>query len=96
MNVVAAALRSGEPAGRLPRLRSRQLDLAHHLGYFEGADRNAPDDIAILGVSNQSQDGDEGKAKPDAKASLVLVSETDLIVNSVNTLGHLVGLEPEA
>ena len=96
MNVVAATLRSGEPAGRLPRLRSRQLQLAHHLGFFEGADRNAPNDIAILGVSNQSQDGDEGKAKRDAKASLVLVSETDLIVNSVNTLGHLVGLEPEA
>ena len=96
MNVVAATLRSGQPAGQLPRLRSRQLDLAHHLGYFRGADPNTPDGIAALAMSNQSHDGDEGKAKREAEASLVLVTETDLIVNSVNTLGHLVGLEPGA
>ena len=96
MNVVAATLRSGEPAGQLPRLRSRQLDLAHHLGYYRGADPNTPNGIAVLAMSNQSQDADEGKAKREAEASLVLVTETDLIVNSVNTLGHLVGLEPGA
>jgi uncharacterized membrane protein YccC len=96
MNLVAATLRSGEPAGRLPRLRSRQLDLAHRLGYFGGADRNASAGIAVLAAPNQSQDGDEDNAKREAESSLVLVTETDLIVNSVDTLGHLVGLEPGA
>jgi hypothetical protein len=43
-----------------------------------------------LGVGNGSL---EGHAQPDSRV-LIVVSETDLLVNAVNTLGHLVGLEP--
>jgi uncharacterized membrane protein YccC len=96
MNVVAETLRSGGPAGRLPLLRSQQLDLAHHLGYFLESPGKGLGDKAAPAASEPAGDGDEGNPYGDAEASLVLVTETDLMVNSVDTLGHLVGLEPMA
>jgi uncharacterized membrane protein YccC len=73
MFAVAHSVRSGAPLGRMPTLRSTQLDLAERLGV-------------------RKRD-DEGGRPLEARA-LILVSETDLLTDSVDTLGHLVGLEP--
>jgi uncharacterized membrane protein YccC len=43
-----------------------------------------------LGVRNR----DERSGRPLEARALILVSETDLLTHSVDTLGHLVGLEP--
>ncbi len=92
--MVAETLRSGRPVGRLPLLRNQQLDLAHHLGYFLESPGKGLDDKATPAASESARDGNEGNSYGHAEASLVLVTETDLMVNSVDTLGHLVGLEP--
>ncbi len=68
MGVVAATLRSGKPAGHLPRLRSRQLDLAHRLGYFVGPDGNGPDGSAAPAMTKQDQDGAEKERKTERRA----------------------------
>ena len=83
MHTVAATLRSGTPAGPLPALRKTQLDLAGQLGYWRAGAR--VEGAAVPAAMTSPADG-------EAEQALVLVTETDLMVNSVDTMGHLLQL----
>ncbi len=76
---VAALLRGGgTPGGTLPPLRDLHAELAA---------LNA--EPAAAGNAEPKETAAEPKLGPEAA---VLVEETDLLVNAVDTLGHLVGL----
>jgi hypothetical protein len=102
MSTVAATLRSGTPVGRLPPLRRAQLDLAGRLGYLPAGAGSAanPDSSATDGGVPAVGPGHAEEGQPprreagdgSAEQALVLVTETDLIVNAVDTLGHLLHL----
>ena len=105
MSEVAKALRSGTRAAPLPRLRQTQLELAGPLGHRLNPDPREPCEAAASVTATAERPGspqksESGQARQWAPGTadgpaLVLVTETDLIVNSVNTLGHLLALKEQ-
>jgi hypothetical protein len=83
LQAIAARLR-GEASPGLPALRQEQLSLAASLGFGPPQARLPKEEKHTQGVLPGTLGG---------PAAVVLAGETDVIVNAVNTLAHLVGLD---
>ena len=67
------------------------LEVVHlRCGHDRVADRDGRVEVVFLAGLPEQRDGVVDRLRGQEQA-LVLASETDFIVNSVNTLGHLVG-----
>ena len=92
LDAVAETVKGSPPAASPPALRAEHVALSAALGLSGRAP--APDTGAgAASAAGHSSGAGRATAVVDPSAA-VLAGETDLLVNSVNTLCHLVGLRP--
>lgn len=91
LTAVAESLRSGSTTSNYPPLRATQVALAETLVARSSDGGGSDSDPGGAGGTPHTQAGGAHLASPD----MVLVTETDLMVNAVDTLAHLAGIKAQ-